>query len=170
MYEISSAEPKFEENDNLKLVRIDVATSYEYFFNNFMLPNKPCIITNVSKNWLASKDWVTEDNKPNILYLLEKYKDHEACVSNCGERYFNAQKTQTLTFANYIDYWKKYVNSDYSKDYSSLYLKDWHLRRISGDEFYTIPLFFASDWLNEYFSEKTNDDYMFVYMGPKGTW
>ncbi|GFV76077.1 2-oxoglutarate and iron-dependent oxygenase JMJD4 [Trichonephila clavipes] len=36
-------------------------------------------------------------------------------------------------------------------------------------EAYDRPKYFQSDWLNE-FCETQNDDYKFVYMGPKGTW
>lgn len=34
---------------------------------------------------------------------------------------------------------------------------------------YETPECFKSDWLNEY-CEHLEDDYQFVYMGPKGTW
>lgn len=35
---------------------------------------------------------------------------------------------------------------------------------------YTTPVFFSSDWLNEYWDALEVDDYRFVYMGPKGSW
>lgn len=35
---------------------------------------------------------------------------------------------------------------------------------------YTTPVFFTSDWLNEYWDTLEVDDYRFVYMGPKGSW
>lgn len=37
---------------------------------------------------------------------------------------------------------------------------------------YTTPVYFQSDWLNQYWDshEKQDDDYRFVYMGPKGSW
>ena len=36
---------------------------------------------------------------------------------------------------------------------------------------YTTPVYFQSDWLNEFWdTEAGGDDYRFVYMGPKGTW
>jgi hypothetical protein len=51
------------------------------------------------------------------------------------------------------------------------YLKDWHLRKEEPNyEFYEVPKYFASDWLNEYLTDKNLDDYMFVYLGRKGTW
>lgn len=36
---------------------------------------------------------------------------------------------------------------------------------------YETPCVFTSDWLNEFWDSKAdNDDYRFVYMGPKGSW
>lgn len=35
---------------------------------------------------------------------------------------------------------------------------------------YTTPVYFTSDWLNEYWDTLHVDDYRFVYMGPKGSW
>jgi len=37
---------------------------------------------------------------------------------------------------------------------------------------YSTPVFFQSDWLNEFWDSRTDcsDDYRFVYIGPKGSW
>lgn len=35
---------------------------------------------------------------------------------------------------------------------------------------YKTPIYFSSDWLNEYWDTIEVDDYRFVYMGPKGSW
>jgi len=35
---------------------------------------------------------------------------------------------------------------------------------------YTTPVYFTSDWLNEFWDTLPEDDYRFVYMGPKGSW
>ncbi|KAM4794588.1 2-oxoglutarate and iron-dependent oxygenase JMJD4 isoform 1-T1 [Cyanocitta cristata] len=35
---------------------------------------------------------------------------------------------------------------------------------------YSTPVYFSSDWLNEYWDAVAVDDYRFVYMGPKGSW
>jgi hypothetical protein len=54
-----------------------------------------------------------------------------------------------------------------------LCLKDWHFTQDFPEEnIYRVPKYFASDWLNEYYSARTSikDDYRFVYMGPKGSW
>ena len=38
------------------------------------------------------------------------------------------------------------------------------------DEIYKTPVYFSSDWLNEYCTDHSIDDYKFVYIGAKGTW
>lgn len=73
----------------------------------------------------------------------------------------------------YIDYWIDYRNCNYPNNMPLLYLKDWHcIKTNSNISIYEVPKFFASDWLNEFYiaQPNLNDDYMFVYMGPKGTW
>lgn len=42
----------------------------------------------------------------------------------------------------------------------------------SFNDFYNLPEFFSSDWLNEFTDFRTDcdDDFRFVYIGPKGTW
>lgn len=74
---------------------------------------------------------------------------------------------------DYLEYWMNYKETGYSKSMPLLYLKDWHCARNSPNvPIYEIPQYFASDWLNEYYTAhpELDDDYMFVYMGPKDTW
>lgn len=89
-------------------------------------------------------------------------------VANCQQFYGNRQIRKTMYINDYIDYWLKFKRNN---NEDILYLKDWHCVKQSGDNtFYQVPKYFASDWLNEYCIEKNIDDYMFVYMGPKGSW
>lgn len=44
------------------------------------------------------------------------------------------------------------------------------LRAFPEHDVYTTPVYFSSDWLNEYWDAIAVDDYRFVYMGPKGSW
>lgn len=53
------------------------------------------------------------------------------------------------------------------------FLQDWHcFRENPTEDLYSVPEYFGSDWLNEFYlcSPQLEDDYRFVYMGPKGTW
>ena len=43
-------------------------------------------------------------------------------------------------------------------------------RDFSAEGVFTLPVYFSSDWLNEYWDSLDVDDYRFIYMGPTGTW
>ncbi|XP_014442741.1 2-oxoglutarate and iron-dependent oxygenase JMJD4 isoform X3 [Tupaia chinensis] len=76
-----------------------------------------------------------------------------------------------MPFRDYISYWKEYIQGNYSSPRGCLYLKDWHLcRDSSAEDVFTLPIYFSSDWLNEFWDALDLDDYRFVYAGPKGTW
>lgn len=139
--------------------------SYNSFFRDYLLPNVPCLIKSVTNEWKSTKEWII-NNKPNYNYLKQTYGNCKVTVYRCYEKYFNSQKTQQTTFDKYCNYWE--CKSESSE---ILYLKDWHLaNQFSNDKFYQVPIYFSSDWLNEYFTECLTDDYRFVYMGPKNSW
>ena len=43
------------------------------------------------------------------------------------------------------------------------------MKQFPNVELYSTPKYFTSDWLNEYWQDQ-NDDYKFVYLGPKNSW
>lgn len=161
-----------ENYHSIKCPVLDASDSYTYddFFTNYMLPNMPCIIKNVATNWQSTTLWI-KDEKPNFEYLNGKYKNSVVTIYDCRTKHFNSQKTQIFKFDRYIEYWENYIAQNYSSDLPLYYLKDWHLQQdFPKDKFYEIPIYFASDWLNEYLTSKNGDDYRFVYMGPKKSW
>ncbi|CAG9853749.1 unnamed protein product [Phyllotreta striolata] len=142
--------------------------SYNYFFQNFMLPNKPCVIKSISEDWNCPKDWI-ENDKINIKYLGQHYGSDEVTVYDCKERYFNTQKSKKITFKEYLN--EAQVSESHVSFPLEEYVKNWHLKlNHTDDNFYEVPIFFASDWLNEFYIENTSDDYRFVYMGSDKTW
>ncbi|KAL1491713.1 hypothetical protein ABEB36_012270 [Hypothenemus hampei] len=167
---------EFEINNNIEILNqncvIEVSSvpildanelSYEEFFENFMSKNRPCLIRNISNNWESTAKWVI-NGKPNVAYLREQYDHTQVTIYNCSERYYNSQKCQEGTLEQYLKLWEKDNETVY-------YLKDWHLKlQCKNDNFYEVPIYFASDWLNEYFIQCRNDDYRFVYMGKQGSW
>lgn len=50
--------------------------------------------------------------------------------------------------------------------------QDWHLVKSFPHSIaaYETPMYFSIDWLNEYWILGNQDDYRFVYIGPKGSW
>ena len=137
--------------------------SYNEFFHQHMLKNLPCLIKNLMTNWKAMTDFVI-NNEPNIDFFATLDTTKEVPVANCSAKYFNSQEKCSMTLQEYLGYWK----SDRSE---LLYLKDWHFTKDhpGGQDFYQVPDYFKSDWLNEYWQDQ-NDDYKFVYLGPKGSW
>lgn len=140
--------------------------SYSEFYKEFILRNKPCLFSKLfTNNWLCRKKWVLENDVPNIEFLKEKYGDLTAPVLDCNEVYFSSHKKCDMLIGEYFDYWKNRENK-------ILYLKDWHLQRDNQQEnFYDVPIYFSSDWLNEFWdSRNIGDDYRFVYIGVQGSW
>ncbi|CAG9098460.1 unnamed protein product [Plutella xylostella] len=129
-----------------------------------MLKNIPCLISNTSDLWECSKTWVRNDNTINLEYINNEYGHLTVPVADCNSTEFNSQCKQNMTVNEYVTYMKNDKNK-------LLYLKDWHLKRTRPDHnFYEVPQMFASDWLNEYSLDRNEDDFMFVYIGPKDSW
>ncbi|NXH25481.1 JMJD4 protein, partial [Myiagra hebetior] len=112
--------------------------------------------------------------KPNFEHLLKEFGDAPVPVASCDVREYNSNPKEQLPFREFVEYWREHIGSGYRSPRGCLYLKDWHLSR-SGLlpnapelDAYSTPVYFSSDWLNEYWDAVAVDDYRFVYMGPKG--
>nr|XP_031527989.1 2-oxoglutarate and iron-dependent oxygenase JMJD4 [Vicugna pacos] len=124
-----------------------------------------------TEDWGSRRLWVTPGGKPNFDYLLQNYGHLVVPVANCGVQEYNSNPKEHMPLRDYISYWKEYIQGNYSSPRGCLYLKDWHLcRDSSAEDVFTLPVYFSSDWLNEYWDVLGVDDYRFVYMGPGGTW
>ncbi|KAM7535841.1 hypothetical protein Aperf_G00000091761 [Anoplocephala perfoliata] len=149
---------------------LDRRCSYADFYTKFLYQNFPCLFTDDHTNsWPARSKWNKGDSI-NIDAILKPFLGQELCVANCEEFEFGTHPTLTMSTESYLSYWKSFSKCD---DMKLLYLKDWHyFRGRSFNEFYKLPAFFSSDWLNEFSDFRTdcNDDFRFVYIGPKGTW
>lgn len=169
MFEISV--DSFDLLENNDVTEIPVLNkndlTYDDFFRNFMIQNKPCIIKNITEKWSCANFWITGTDI-NFDYLREQYGSMTVTVYNCLEKEFNSQKFYETSLNQYLDYFQS--NNDLENVQKLDYLKNWHLKNNTDDKFYDVPLYFASDWLNEYCVNCLKDDYRFVYMGPKNTW
>ncbi|RLW11403.1 hypothetical protein DV515_00001237 [Chloebia gouldiae] len=95
----------------------------------------------------------------------------------------------------YSDFFRDYLIPNHPCIFSAKFTEDWgsrknwvtwdgkpnfeHLlqnfafvfsRAFPEQDVYTTPVYFSSDWLNEYWDAVAVDDFRFVYMGPKGSW
>ncbi|XP_062349161.1 2-oxoglutarate and iron-dependent oxygenase JMJD4 isoform X2 [Cinclus cinclus] len=153
---------------------IDRADSFTYsdFFRDYLIPNHPCIFSaKFTEDWGSRKTWVTWDGKPNFEHLLHKFGEAVVPVANCDVKEYNSNPKEQLPFKEFVEYWREYIRNGHRSSRGCLYLKDWHLSRAFPEQdVYTTPVYFSSDWLNEYWDAVAVDDFRFVYMGPKGSW
>ncbi|XP_015269597.1 PREDICTED: jmjC domain-containing protein 4 isoform X2 [Gekko japonicus] len=145
--------------------------TYADFFKDYLIPNDPCVFSaKFTEGWGSRRKWVTPDGKPNFDYLLRTFGEAVVPVANCDVKEYNSNPKEHLKLKEYISYWKEHIKKNYRSPRGCLYLKDWHLHRTFPEQdVYTIPIYFSSDWLNEYWDAIKVDDYRFVYMGPKGS-
>ncbi|XP_071448147.1 2-oxoglutarate and iron-dependent oxygenase JMJD4 [Hetaerina americana] len=160
-------------NSSGGIARISGDVPYSEFFHKYMANNIPCIFEeSVTKSWLSRKLWV-KDELPNFEYLRENFGETIAPVANCNENYFGSQKKTDMSISDFLRYWEEFISKNYPADMPVLYLKDWHMKRnYQGSNYYQVPSYFTSDWLNEFWTQRGDvcDDYRFVYMGPQGSW
>ncbi|XP_031984911.1 2-oxoglutarate and iron-dependent oxygenase JMJD4 isoform X3 [Corvus moneduloides] len=153
---------------------IDKAESFTYsdFFRDYLLPNHPCVFSaKFTEDWSSRRTWVTCHGKPNFEHLLQEFGEAVVPVANCDLKEYNSNPKEQLPFKEFVEYWREYIGSGYRSSRGCLYLKDWHLSRAFPElDVYSTPVYFSSDWLNEYWDAVAVDDYRFVYMGPKGSW
>ncbi|XP_051023775.1 2-oxoglutarate and iron-dependent oxygenase JMJD4 isoform X4 [Acomys russatus] len=159
---------------SVTFIQAPAAFSYADFVKGFLLPNLPCVFSSsFTEDWGSRRRWVTSEGKPDFDYLLQKYGDVVVPVANCGVREYNSNPKEHMSFRDYVSYWKEYNRGGCSSPRGCLYLKDWHLCRDSLvddlEDIFTLPVYFSSDWLNEFWDVLNVDDYRFVYAGPRGT-
>uniref|UniRef100_A0A2K5J3U4 Jumonji domain-containing protein 4 n=2 Tax=Colobus angolensis palliatus TaxID=336983 RepID=A0A2K5J3U4_COLAP len=148
------------------------AFSYADFVRGFLLPNLPCVFSSAfTQGWGSRRRWVTPAGRPDFDHLLRTYGDVVVPVANCGVQEYNSNPKEHMPLRDYITYWKEYIEGGYSSPRGCLYLKDWHLcRDFPVEDVFTLPVYFSSDWLNEFWDALDVDDYRFVYAGPAGSW
>jgi len=143
--------------------RIEKNILYEDFVAQYLKENKPCIFSsNLIADWKCANSWVKGDHL-NTDFIEKHFGKLTAPVMDCKRQYFSSHEKQDMKVSEFIKYWN-------DRDDRLLYLKDWHLQKLTDERFYDIPTFFTSDWLNEYFDRDGKYDYRFVYIGVKGSW
>ncbi|CAM1321982.1 JMJD4 (predicted) [Pycnogonum litorale] len=160
-------------HDELDIVRIEKAVTYEEFFVKYLLRNVPCILSSsFTDEWKCRQEWMDDNNEINTEFLSKKFGDVIVPIADCDTHQYNAQVKSDMLFKQFLEWWKarsKNQKSPNDKE-KNLYLKDWHFPKLFNEyEAYVTPDYFSSDWLNEFFDD-LEDDYRFLYMGPKGSW
>ncbi|XP_078600346.1 2-oxoglutarate and iron-dependent oxygenase JMJD4-like isoform X1 [Branchiostoma floridae x Branchiostoma japonicum] len=148
--------------------------TYQEFFSSYLRTNRPCLFgSHVTSHWRSRREWASEDGKPNWNALKQLFGQLTVPVADCKKVEYQAQPKCDMTLAEFLHYWQDYCTSHHNPSKPCLYLKDWHFCRSVPDYgAYKTPVYFQSDWLNEFWDLRYQgeDDYRFVYMGPKGSW
>ncbi|XP_024025320.1 jmjC domain-containing protein 4 isoform X2 [Morus notabilis] len=132
--------------------------SYREFVEKNVDKNQPVVLTGLMEDWRASRDWVTENGKPNFQFFATHFGNSKVQVADCGTIEFTDQKRVEMSVSELVDQWlQDSIHEDgnatagVSKDKSFLYLKDWHFVKEYPEYIaYTTPQFFCDDWLNLY--------------------
>ncbi|XP_050710936.1 2-oxoglutarate and iron-dependent oxygenase JMJD4-like isoform X1 [Eriocheir sinensis] len=152
---------------------VSAPLGYEEFFREYLERNVPCVLSEgFTSGWRARRAWVTKAGAPDVDHLLHHFGEAKVPVADCDQKHYDSQEKKTSTLQEYIHYWNGLRKSSEGKQLC-LYLKDWHFVQAYPEyDAYTTLQFFASDWLNEFWGvrEDIQDDYQFVYIGPKGSW
>jgi len=95
----------------------------ESFYGDFMLKNRPVLITDITEGWEALK-WV-QKSKLNSTFIKETFGESQVTIHNCTKHIQDLGRLETteMTVRNYLEWWDASRGSD-SGDV--LYLKDWN--------------------------------------------
>jgi hypothetical protein len=154
--------------------------SYGDFAERYLAKNQPVVISDLTEDWRAREDWVSENGNPNLHVFATHFGKSRVQVADCDTREFTDQKRLEMSVTEFVEQW---TNKD-SIEESVLYLKDWHFVKEYPDyTAYQTPPLFSDDWLNVYldnyqmhedrdsfqkYDQISCSDYRFVYMGGKG--
>ncbi|CAH2043735.1 unnamed protein product [Thlaspi arvense] len=164
--------------------------SYGDFAERYLAENQPVVISDLTDDWRAREDWVTENGLPNLHFFATHFGNSRVQVADCDTREYSDQKRLEMSVMEFVQQWTNDSIEDKRKDCddgkSVLYLKDWHFVKEYPDyTAYQTPRLFCDDWLNMYldnyhihenrdssqkYDQISCSDYRFVYMGGKGSW
>ena len=165
--------PDINHESELGLIRYDEPPTYETFIRECFLPNRPALFTakcGLMNQWSCLTEWLTEDRtQPDFDRLISLYGSMNVPVTKSSlnsTEYGSDENKLTMRFDEFVNFWR---NKETTSEY---YCKDWHLQQMCDQTtplFYSIPIYFQSDWLNEKCLAEGEDDFRFVYMGGDGT-
>ncbi|CAM9960921.1 unnamed protein product, partial [Ascophyllum nodosum] len=168
--------------------RLDASVAKYSDFADTMTSNHPVILYNFEGLLPSFKRW-QKQGKADVDFLRGAFGNMVVPVVECSSEGYGEQRQMSMTLLEYLDAVHggrqdgdgDSTQSDGSQEASGgagLYLKDWHFQRLrrdggrdSGDgENVETPFFFADDWLNWWCDKQGQEDYRFVYIGPRGSW
>ena len=132
------------------------------FREKFMAKNLPVMITGLTENWRACREWVTKDGQPDIAFMSELFGDAKVLVVDCDEKIDTDLKRREMPFREFASWWQK---ADEKPDETSacvrkkLYVKDWNfVNDFPEYGAYVTPPHLKDDWLNPGDERDETDD------------
>lgn len=138
-----------------------VSLDYETFENRYLAANRPVILTGVTNEWRATKEWVNPEGGVDIDFLASNFRDLKVMATDTAVRHRGGGPCKELTLKEYTHWWKEHKKerkeeSQYGEVKDSgkavWYVKDWHFAAdVPNYNAYVCPEFFQDDWLNEWY-------------------
>ncbi len=148
------------------------------FEAEYLIPNRPCILTDQTVGWGARTAWTRADGSVDAGALLTSETMRRARVpvdeSPQGSGYGEAVRTH-MRLDEFVARWRG------AADGGGAYLKDWHFAQeypAEAADAYAPPRALPPDWLNGWWrgprsawrADPTVDDFRFLYLGGRDTW
>jgi hypothetical protein len=97
------------------------------FYRDFMIQNRPLIITNMTDGWEA-RNWTKDDGTVNTVKIQHSFGSSQVTVHNCSKQIKDMGRLETreMSIGEYLEWWKDRPASSSSQVNDLLYLKDWN--------------------------------------------
>jgi len=137
-----------------------------------MEKNLPVMITGMTKQWRATKEWVCADGTCDMDAMSKLFGDAKVLVVDCDDKIDTDLTRKQMRFADFAAYWEKRKgkggkkrkenadgdNGDDDELNKKLYVKDWNFVHDFPDYgAYATPGHVKDDWLNAGGEESTDD-------------
>ena len=155
---LEDRESRFPSCDAVPTVRSE-DLSPEAFRAEFMAKNLPVMITGLTDDWRARREWVTKDGQPDVVAMSELFGDAKVLVVDCDEEIDTDLKRREMPFREFARWWRSSATgkraSAGADAREKLYVKDWNF---VGDfpayGAYDTPPHVRDDWLNSSWSNE----------------
>ena len=124
-----------------------------------MAKNPPVMITVLTDDWRALREWVTKDGQPDVVAMSELFGDAMVLVVDCDEEIDTDLKRREMPFREFARWWRSSATgkraSAGADARAKLYVKDWNfVRDFSAYRAYDTPPHVRDDWLNSSWSNE----------------
>ena len=102
---LEDRESRFPSCDAVPTVRCE-DLSPKAFRAEFMAKNLPVMITGLTDDWRARREWVTKDGQPDVVAMSELFGDAKVLVVDCDEEIDTDLKRREMPFREFARWWR----------------------------------------------------------------